>query len=85
MVIKQKGKVNKLSDCFYYFCTHISRIQMRRLKQHAANVIYLTVLCTVLATMFSSCSQENDDANTAEIELINKVWEYSKKILMGLL
>ena len=51
---------------------------MKHFKQHATNVIYLTVLyCTVLTTMFSSCSKENDDANTAE--LVDKVWEYSKK------
>lgn len=49
---------------------------MKHLKQLKTHVIYLTVL--VLATMLSSCSKENNDVNTAEIELVNKVWEYSK-------
>lgn len=53
---------------------------MKHFKQHTTNVIYLTVLyCTVFATMFSSCSKENDDANTTELELVTKVWEYTKK------
>lgn len=54
---------------------------MRYLRQNVTNVTYLAVLyCALLCctTMFSSCSKDNNETDTLETELVNRVWEYSK-------